>query len=281
MRLPRPSEAISPTAHYTGYVWARHGLSDAELETIEGRVLFEALRPLAIVSGALGGPTLEGFLLARHRVIDDLLSKAIDDGRVSQVIEVACGLSPRGLRFARRYGDAITYVEADLPGMAERKRAALARVGALGDNHRVVVLDALRDDGPDSLAEIAETLDPERGTAIVTEGLLNYFDRESVLGMWKRFGAVLGRFPEGLYLADVHLAGDNFGVVARSFTAMLSAFVRGRVFMHFGTPDEAEEMLRSAGFAHGTVRKAVSYAVAADVRDDPGAQLVRIVDAAV
>ncbi len=37
------SETISPTAHYTGYVWARNGLSHPEFETIEGRVLFETL----------------------------------------------------------------------------------------------------------------------------------------------------------------------------------------------------------------------------------------------
>ena len=32
-------ESISPTAHYTGYVWARNGLSHPELETLEGRLL--------------------------------------------------------------------------------------------------------------------------------------------------------------------------------------------------------------------------------------------------
>ena len=77
---------------------------------------------------------------------------------MTQVVEVACGLSPRGWRFAQRYGERITYVEADLPGMAARKRAALDRIGCLSDHHRVVAVDALRDDGPDSLATLAETL---------------------------------------------------------------------------------------------------------------------------
>ena len=31
------------------------------------------------------------------------------------------------------------------------------------------------------------TLDPARGLAIVSEGLLTYFDEASVLGMWRRF----------------------------------------------------------------------------------------------
>jgi len=51
------------------------------------------------------------------------------------VIEVAAGLSPRGWRFRRRYGDRLTYVEADLPAMAARKRGALERMGSLGDRH--------------------------------------------------------------------------------------------------------------------------------------------------
>ena len=138
-------------------------------------------------ASSVGGPTIEGGLLARHRVIDELLATAIDDGRVGQVIEVACGMSPRGWRFVERYGEEITYVEADLPDMAERKRRALAEIGSLSDRHRVIDLDALLDHGRQSLAAAAAELDPERGLAIVTEGLLTYFGEDDVLGMWRRF----------------------------------------------------------------------------------------------
>ena len=151
----RGSEAISPTAHYTGQVWVRNGLSHPELGTLEGRLFYDALVPAMTLSRMLRGPTLEGMLLSRHRILDALLSDAIDDGEVSQVVEVACGMSPRGWRFARRYGDALTYVEADLPAMAARKRAALERMGTADEHHRVVELDALRDDGPRSLASVA------------------------------------------------------------------------------------------------------------------------------
>ena len=65
--LGRGSDAISPTAHYTGHVWARNGLSHPALDTWQGRVLFETVRPAMILSRSLGGPTLESYLLARHR----------------------------------------------------------------------------------------------------------------------------------------------------------------------------------------------------------------------
>src|SRR5581483_1125392 len=95
---------------------------------------------------------LEEYLLARHRAIDALLERAIERDGTGQVIEVAAGLSPRGWRFAQRYGERLVYVEADLPEMAERKRAALERIGSLSERHRVREVDALRDDdAPGSL----------------------------------------------------------------------------------------------------------------------------------
>jgi O-methyltransferase involved in polyketide biosynthesis len=127
-------------------VWARNGLSHPELATTEGRVLFESLQPAMMISRAIGGPTLEAYLLARHRAIDARLERAIEDAGVSQVVEVASGLSPRGSRFATRYGDRLQYIETDLPGMAARKRTALERMGSLSEHHRVRELDALSDE---------------------------------------------------------------------------------------------------------------------------------------
>ena len=43
-----------------------------------------------------------------------LLERAIEAGGVTQVIELACGLSPRGWRFANRYGERLRSIEADL-----------------------------------------------------------------------------------------------------------------------------------------------------------------------
>jgi O-methyltransferase involved in polyketide biosynthesis len=285
MRLPLPNplrrgpDAISLTAHYTGHVWGRNGLSHPELATLEGRVLFDAVAPLMIASRMVGGPSLEGLLLARHRIIDDLLTHAIDDGRVAQVIEIACGMSPRGWRFARRYGDDLTYVEADLPDMAERKRHALERIGPLSDTHSVVELDALRDDGPQSLASVASPLDPQRGLAIVTEGLLTYFPRDAVLGMWGRFARELRRFDGGLYLADLRLGGHDRPILDRAFQAALSGVVWQPVHAHFDGEDGAAEALRAAGFGHASLHRGDRHPSAGDARSDPGAGRIYVVEA--
>jgi O-methyltransferase involved in polyketide biosynthesis len=278
--------AIGPTAHYTGYVWARNGLSHPGLATVEGRVLYESLRPGMVLSRALGGPTLEDYLLARHRAIDALLERAIDEDHVSQVIEVACGLSPRGWRFARKYGERLLYVEADLPEMAARKRDALERMGSLGPRHRVVEVDALRDDGPVGLAAVAAGLDPNEGLAIITEGLLGYLPTEAVEGMWRRFAGVLGGFAGGRYISDLHLGGVQTAPV-RAFRVLLSAFVRGQVYLHFTDARQAESALIAAGFTSARLRRAVDVAgerlrgavgVAGEDRD-PGSRLANILEA--
>ncbi|WP_236788585.1 class I SAM-dependent methyltransferase [Amycolatopsis sp. GM8] len=268
MLLPRGSEAISPTGHYTGYVWVRNGLAPQELATPEGRVLFHALEPAMRVSRLLGRPTFEGLLVARHRMLDQLLSGAIERGEVGQVIEIAAGLSARGWRFTRRY-DGLTYVEADLPRMAERKERLLDRL--TGPAPRVTTVDALAIDGPSSVAALADTLDPDVGTAIVTEGLLNYFDLDTVTGMWQRFAAVLRRFPTGAYFADVVLRTHSDSLPQRLGAGLLAATVRSRVHVHFDAPADAAETLRKAGFP------------AADLippeTTDPSARLIRIIDA--
>jgi O-methyltransferase involved in polyketide biosynthesis len=252
-----PGDNISPTAHYTGEVWRRAGLSHPWLGTREGRVMVDALHPLMAVSGRLGGPSLESYLLARHRAIDALLIEAVERHGVSQVIEIAAGMSARGWRFANRYGDAITYVEADLPAMAERKRRALARIGSLGDVHRVEEVDALRDEGPGSLADLAASLDPGAGLAIVTEGLLGYLPTDAVLALWGRIAAALATFPSGRYVSDLHLGSVQTPVV-RVFRQLLAGFVRARVYLHFDGAPAAEAALREAGFAAASVRRAAA-----------------------
>jgi O-methyltransferase involved in polyketide biosynthesis len=268
-------DRIGPTAHYTGYVWARGGLSHPELATTEGRILFESLQPAMVASRALGGPTLEDYLLARHRAIDALLERAIERDGVGQVVEVAAGLSPRGWRFTQRFGERLVYVEADLPEMAERKRAALERIGSLGDRHRVREVDALRDDdGPGSLAAVIGELDPASGLAIVTEGLLGYLPPDAVQGMWRRFATGLGRFATGRYISDVHMGAAATPPV-RVFRVLLSGFVRGRVYLHFHSPAEAVAALRDAGFGSAEVRRAVEIAGA----DRGGSGLAHILEA--
>jgi O-methyltransferase involved in polyketide biosynthesis len=249
---------ISPTAHYTAYVWVRHGLSHPALASPQGRLYHAILAPANFAyDRLLGRPNLEAMLLARHRVLDHLLARAIETGAVRQVIEIAAGLSPRGYQLARRY-PAVRFIEGDLPESAALKRRLLDGAGLGGANHEVVTVNALLDDGPGSLAEVCAGL-PAVGTAIVTEGLLGYFDLDAVTGMWRRFARALRGRGGGLYLCDLNLGGDATAA-ARAFRHALSWFARGEVHLHFDGPDAAAAALRAAGFDAAEIRRPSEFA---------------------
>ncbi len=273
------SENISPTAYATGYFWYSQGMSHPALATRQGRLLHYAFRPLIMATSLVGSMSMDALLLARHRGINGVLTRAIEEGRVRQVIEVAAGLSPRGWDFMRRYGDRLSYIETDLPKMAATKRELLTKAGLLTTGHRVVELDALAESGPQSIFAIAETLKPNLGTAIITEGLLNYIDPASAHAMWSRFAKVLERFPKGLYISDLFLQPDRNNVGRNMFSQFLSAFVRGRIHLHFESTGHAIEVMKNSGFKTPKVHQAGELPAIRDIAHIPGADLVRILEA--
>jgi O-methyltransferase involved in polyketide biosynthesis len=116
--------------------------------------------------------------------------------------------------------------------------------------------------------------------AVVTEGLLNYFPTDRVELLWARIAGALGRFPAGLYLSDLHLAGGA-ARVDRAFAAGLGAFVRGRVHFHFDDAEQAEATLVRAGFSEARLHAPEEYDGVLPGMDAAGADRVRVVEARV
>ena len=272
---------VSPTAYATGYFWFRQGMSPAAFATPQGRRLDRVFRVFTATTKRLSGFSLDALMLARHKGIDAQLRKAIERGEVGQVIEIAAGLSPRGWSFMQRYGKRLRYIETDLPAMAATKRALLEKTGCLSDRHRVVELDALASEGPASLAAIAATLDPKVGTAIITEGLMNYLDPDAARGVWQRIATTLARFPHGLYFSDVYFSERARHPAVIAFGALLSVFVKGRMHIHFDTPADVPRVMKAAGFARGRAIPCESIAETREYAKQRGGDSVRVLEASV
>lgn len=273
------SEKISPTAYATGYFWYRHGLSHVALATPQGRRLDRAFGALIAATRLLSGISLEAMMLARHQGIDALLARAIDEGRVAQVVELAAGLSARGWRFKRRYGARLTYIETDLPAMVATKKNLLEQGGLLSAGHRVVELDARADGGERSLAGVMKTLDPKAGTVVITEGLMNYLDPETARGVWRRIAQNLARFPQGQYLADAYFTSERRSAAMLAFGAILSVFVRGRMHVHFASAQQAVALMQESGFRNAAVHETAALPETRAISRTPGADRVRILEA--
>lgn len=274
------TSSISFTAHYTGYVWYHNGLSAPAFRSSQGALYYALLWPFEAVGRALVGGNIKDFLLQRHALIDHLIERAITDEGVTQVLEIACGLSPRGWRFTQRFPQ-LKYVEGDLPGMAARKQALLGQNGHGSPLHKVVTCNILAD-GDDSLeAVIAREFDTGKPLLVITEGLVNYFDLDTISGFWARLGRQLERFPAGTYLTDNYPLLDDhpFRRTLKVLGDTLGAASRSNVSFHFGSDAQMEAHFRGLGYARATAHNPRLFRDRLTMPQTRGDSFVRILEA--
>ena len=275
-------KSISPTAHYTSYVWGRNQMSDKRLQTHRGFILYYLLEPLMRFSKYFGEATIEEVLLARHTFIDDYLDDLLTNGKVTQVVEIAAGLSPRGLKFIRKYGDKIRYVEADLTDMAILKRSLIQSSLEGRANHQVFPIDAIESNATAELSIQSmiklSNLDTRRKTVFITEGLVNYFDEDTLFVIWRNIAQGLSLFADGTYVSDIHLNLTHVNNGAnRLFQDLLSIFVKRKVYLHFNSKKSAEKSLIHCGFKIARIHDPLEKADVLPACSTAGARKVNII----
>ena len=278
--MSKNSSSISFTAYYTGEVWRQQGLSSPIFSTPTGQLLYQLGRPAEALAQRLAGTSIGTTLLQRHQIIDAVVKQAIEQHGVSQIVEIACGLSPRGVRLRQCYPH-LHYIEADLPDMAAHKRRLLQHNGLLSVAHQVVDLDILQLDGPLSVSHIfAERLDPQRPTLVITEGLVNYFELAVITGFWQRLAQALSLFPKAAYVTDLYpnLSWHPIVKLSHVFKRGLALATRSTVSLHFDDHDAIERGLMDCGFESVKVHIPEAYYDVLPIPSSRVASLVRVVE---
>jgi O-methyltransferase involved in polyketide biosynthesis len=128
------------------------------------RILLE--QDSAEIPEELVSPQIAPQIEARYK----LVSRLIRENSVHQVLEIATGLSPRGLEMTSDSN--VEYVEVDLPTMMSHKKKIVGTLGSNGNLHLEIgnALDL------DSLKAAVAVLDQAKPLGIVHEGLLRYFN---------------------------------------------------------------------------------------------------------
>jgi len=276
------SAHISPSAHYTGYIWYRHQLADAAFVTSFGRFVHGLLRPLTWGARVGFGLDIEQFLLQRHLQIDARLTAAIEQGGVCQVVEIACGLSPRGRRFTARYPQ-LRYTEADLPMMAARKRLLLNAKGWLGGQHQVRAVDILAQEGAKSLSALFAELDHSQPVVVITEGLVNYFELAVIESFWTRLADQLRAFPQATYLTELYpdLHEHPRYRQLRWGVGLIGRLTRGSYPLHYRNDQAIVQGFEGCGFSQVAVFDPSRTSQALGLAPARSAGLVRVVEARV
>ncbi len=282
MSRPARSDSahISPSAHYTGYVWYRHQLAEPAFATTFGRWVHGLLAPVTWGARVGFGLDIENFLLQRHLLIDARLTAAIEQGGVRQVVEIACGLSPRGRRFCRRYPE-LRYLEADLPTMAARKRLLLHAEGWLNGRHRVQSVNILAEQGAQSLAALFAGLDHSEPVLVITEGLVNYFERPVIEGFWTRLAEQLKQFPQATYLTELYpdLREHPRYRQLRWGVGLVGWLTRGNYPLHYRNAEEIVTAFSGCGFRATQVLDPSAHSAALGLPPMSLPSLVRVIEA--
>ena len=233
---------ISFTAHYTGYVWYRMGISHPNFATQEGQMYAQLVDPAECLAEFFWGSSIRTTLMQRHEMLDARLEALIAEHPQVQILEIACGLSPRGWLFREKYPD-IQFVELDLPDMAQMKREALA---SLQPDAKVIGADLFSD----RFAAVFRTFDTSKPLVIISEGLINYFVLDLLRTLLQRLIKYTQDFQALYYLTDVYPMPlqAHFRYMAWQASWILKTLSHSDFDFHFNTPGEVATFFRSCGF---------------------------------
>lgn len=241
---------ISFTAHYTGYIWYQMGISHEALATAKGKSLAYLVHPIESWAEKYVGGSMRTTLKQRHTMLDHHLEKLIQENPDLQVLEIACGLSPRGWWFRQHY-PFITYRELDLPDMAQTKQNALQQIEK--NAPEILSVDLFTE----AFAQAFEVFDPNRPLVVISEGLINYFDKDLLKQLIQSIAHYGTAFKTFHYLTDLYPEPikNKLATLIWNSSKLLKLMSRSSFSFHFKSPQEVQDFFKDAGFQHATVEQ--------------------------
>jgi len=270
---------ISISAHYTGYVWYKNGLSHQGFATGMGKAAYWTLKPVNAFLQTMVGASIDTFLLQRHYVLDHLVTQAIEEEGYEQIVELAAGLSSRGYLIKQKYPQ-VEYLEGDLPGMSQRKASLLDQLGR-AEGHHTQPCNILDESGPIAIETLLQQLDPNKKTLVITEGLVNYFDLPTIRKVWQRLATALRRFPEAKYVTEVYprLEDHPSYRYVQFAQKVVGFFTQGEYPLHYNSNQTMHDGFVEDGFDEVTVSEPEEFYGKLEMPTSSRKSLVRIVEA--
>ncbi|MFA5047824.1 MAG: non-canonical purine NTP pyrophosphatase [Patescibacteria group bacterium] len=240
-------EKIAPTAWSVAYGRAQADIKYAQEIFDELDAVVKPTDPLGIeylerAKGLKIAPRFE----ARHKLINRL----INENKTGQILEIASGLTPRGLAIAEE-NPSLCYVEVDLSDMASHKRKLLKVLFDKGRARPQKNLFIEDGDALDYDSLVAATRHfKNEPVVIIQEGLLRYMNFDQKIIVAKNVHRLLEKFGGVWITPDVTLARileqREEGEVNRSLVESLSGInINNNTFE---SEQAAAEFFESLGF---------------------------------
>jgi O-methyltransferase involved in polyketide biosynthesis len=195
--MKEPYEKISPTAKFVAYLrtftdipFAKEIAEESGAERTYQQLAGESKESLIRFSA---------YWEARYKATDRIITQR----GITQILEVAAGLSPRGL--AMTENPDVVYVVTDLPEILDQEKAIaqaiLARLNSHRPNLHFKTANALDREG---LLRVSTIFGSDRAVAIITEGLLPYLNHEEKTVLARNIHELLSRYRGIWITSDVY-----------------------------------------------------------------------------
>ncbi len=177
---------------------------------------------------------------ARFRAV----SRLVEEKAAAQVLELAAGLSPRGVDLASR---GIVYVEADLAESTALKREVLtAMLGSIPKNLHLCAASALH---REQLLACCAPFREGKPVAVTTEGLLRYLTFEEKARVAANVLEILRRYGGWWITPDIHLRSFAQRQTPAHRQAELQTLGRSLDANYFDDLSHARQFFERCGFA--------------------------------
>ncbi len=243
----RDSARISPTANITAHAWDLLGISNAKYFVNPNfKLIFNLIRSIGLPYLINKKNDYIYFMLEpRHRAIDYFMLTKFP---YKQVIEFACGYSPRGMTFAEN--PEFNYIESDLSDILRSKKSKVEEVykskNVKRKNHKFVEADLFNDNLSERLQGF---ISKNEKTVVITEGLTIYYDMEHLKKIFSNISQLLKENGGGVYITDIYHEEDlkrnffNSKVMSYAIKMMRTEFKSD-----IDNSEEGESFLRECGF---------------------------------
>ena len=172
------------------------------------------------------------------------VSRLVEEKGATQVLELAAGLSPRGMELARR---GIVYVEADLAESMTMKREVVT--GILGAVPEGLHLCAASVVNRAELLACCSVFVTGRPVAVTMEGLLRYLTFEEKAQLAANVHEILRRFGGWWITPDIHLKSWAERQSPERRQSERETLGRSLDANYFDDLDHARQFFESCGFA--------------------------------
>lgn len=241
------SGRISPTANITAHAWDMLGISNAKYFVNPSfKLFFNLIRSIGLPYLINKKNDYVYFMLEpRHRAIDYFMLTKFS---YKQIIELACGFSPRGVTFAEN--PEFTYIESDLPDVLNAKKSKVEELyknkNLKKNNHKFIESDVFNDNLKDKFLPL---LNKNEKSVVITEGLTIYYDMEHLKTIFTNICNLLKASGGGVYITDIYheedLKRNFFNNKVMSYAIKL---LRTEFRSDIDNSEEGESFLRECGF---------------------------------